>query len=145
MAQFQPAAVVNYPNDFEFTRITEFRHATGQRHEGTSIVREYPTASGEPCYPIPRAQNEELYRRYRTLAKSVPDVTFVGRLAQYRYYNMDQVTAAALKAARQIIESTASRKATPPSIFHHRARLPRPNQRRAIADECSGFLPIVCA
>lgn len=104
MAQFQPAAVVNYPNDFEFTRITEFRHATGQTHEGTSIVREYPTASGIPCYPIPRARNEELYRRYRALAKSLPDVTFVGRLAQYRYYNMDQVTASALKAARHIVD-----------------------------------------
>jgi UDP-galactopyranose mutase len=94
--QFQPVAVVNYPNEYAFTRITEFKHLTGQEHPKTSIVYEYPQAEGDPYYPIPRAENAELYKRYQALADATPDVHFVGRLATYRYYNMDQVTAQAL-------------------------------------------------
>lgn len=100
--RYQPVGTVNYPNDYEFTRITEFKYLTGQEHLGTSIVREYPKSEGEPYYPIPRPENENLYRRYRQLAQEEGGVTFVGRLAQYRYYNMDQVVAAALKAAERL-------------------------------------------
>ena len=97
VARFQPVGTVNYPNDHEFTRITEFRHLTGEEGAGTSIVREYPTDAGDPYYPIPRPANEALFKRYEELAEQEPNVSFVGRLAQYRYYNMDQVVAAALK------------------------------------------------
>jgi UDP-galactopyranose mutase len=104
MRRYQSVGTVNYPNDHDYTRITEFKHLTGQEHDGTSIVREYPSAAGEPYYPVPRPQNEELYRRYAERAANEPGVTFVGRLAQYRYYNMDQVVAAALKAAQNILQ-----------------------------------------
>jgi UDP-galactopyranose mutase len=99
--RFQPVGTVNYPNDEMFTRITEFKYLTGQEHAGTSIVREYPQADGDPYYPIPRPENQELYQKYRALADAEQNVFFVGRLAQYRYYNMDQVVAAALKLADQ--------------------------------------------
>lgn len=101
--QFQETGTVNYPNDNAFTRITEFKHLTGQTHTGTSIVREYPQAEGDPYYPIPRAENEALYKRYEELARKERSVTFVGRLAQYRYYNMDQVAGAALAAAKRLL------------------------------------------
>ncbi len=103
VARHQPVGTVNYPNDHAYTRITEFRHLTGQAHGGTSIVREYPEAEGDPYYPIPRPANQTLFKRYRSLAQTLPDVSFVGRLAEYRYYNMDQVVAAALTAAECII------------------------------------------
>lgn len=101
---FQETGTVNYPNDNDYTRITEFKHLTGQQHTGTSIVREYPQADGDPYYPVPREENEVLFKRYEALAKAEPDVTFVGRLAQYRYYNMDQVVGAALAAARKLLD-----------------------------------------
>jgi UDP-galactopyranose mutase len=107
VARFQPVGTVNYPNDHDYTRITEFRHLTGQMHSGTSIVREYPRAEGEPFYPIPRPANQALYARYRALADAEPDVTFVGRLAQYRYYNMDQAVAAATTAAERVADRLA--------------------------------------
>lgn len=100
--RFQPVATVNYPNKYAYTRITEFKQMTGQRHPGTSIVREYPEAEGDPYYPIPRPDTHELYLRYMALADAEPSVSFVGRLAEYRYYNMDQVVAAALKTAAGI-------------------------------------------
>jgi UDP-galactopyranose mutase len=100
--QYQSVGTVNYPGDHEYTRITEFKHLTGQECSGTSIVREYPKASGEPYYPIPRPENEALYKRYQELANAEASVKFVGRLAQYRYYNMDQVVGAALKTASDI-------------------------------------------
>jgi UDP-galactopyranose mutase len=86
---------VNYPNDYEFTRVTEFKHLTGQEHPKTSIVYEYSRAEGDPYYPIPRGENSEIYKRYQELA-SETGVHFVGRLATYKYYNMDQVVAQAL-------------------------------------------------
>lgn len=92
----QPVAVINYPNDYAYTRVTEFKHLTGQVHPKTSIVYEFPRAEGDPYYPIPRAENAELYKKYQTLAESTEGVRFVGRLATYRYYNMDQVAAQAL-------------------------------------------------
>jgi UDP-galactopyranose mutase len=93
--QYQPVAVVNYPNEYSYTRITEFKHLTGQEHPKTSIVYEFPQAEGDPYYPIPRAENAEIYRQYQELAQHA-GVHFVGRLATYKYYNMDQVVAQAL-------------------------------------------------
>lgn len=97
----QRVGTVNYPNDHDYTRVTEFRHLTGQMHSGTSVVREYPQAEGDPYYPIPTPENDALFRRYQALAEQEVDTVFVGRLAQYRYYNMDQVVAAALHACAQ--------------------------------------------
>ena len=103
--QYQPVATVNEPGpEVPWTRITEFKHITGQQHPGTSIVTEYPQALGDPYYPIPNAGNEALYQRYKQLAAQESGVTFVGRLAQYRYYNMDQVVGAALAAAQRLKE-----------------------------------------
>jgi UDP-galactopyranose mutase len=107
---FQPAAVVNYPNEHAYTRITEFKYLTGQSHRKTSVVYEYPTDQGDPYYPVPRPENAELYRRYKALADATPDVRFVGRLATYRYYNMDQVVGQALAVFEQI-RAAASRSA----------------------------------
>jgi UDP-galactopyranose mutase len=104
MTQYQPVGTVNYPNDYDYTRITEFKHLTGEDAAGTSIVREYPQAEGDPYYPVPRPENEMLFKRYEELARKETGVTFVGRLAQYRYYNMDQCVGAALKAAQYVIE-----------------------------------------
>ena len=105
--RYQPVGTVNYPNDHAYTRITEFKHLTGQEHPDTAIVREYPQASGDPYYPIPRPENDLLYKKYRELSEKETGVSFVGRLAQYRYYNMDQVVGAALSAARGILEGVA--------------------------------------
>jgi UDP-galactopyranose mutase len=99
----QSVGTLNFPNDFGFTRVTEFKHLTGQAHSGTSVVREYPSAEGEPYYPVPCEANEQLYKKYAAKAATEARVTFVGRLAQYRYYNMDQVVAAALKTAEQLV------------------------------------------
>lgn len=99
---FQPTGTTNYPGPEPFTRITEFKHLTGQTHKGTSICREYPAAVGDPYYPIPTQANDELFARYDALAQSQRDVIFVGRLAQYRYYNMDQIVAAALKTTERL-------------------------------------------
>lgn len=104
MAQYQPVGTVNFPNDYDYTRITEFKYLTGETAAGTSIVREYPQAEGDPYYPVPRPENETLYKRYEELARKEMGVTFVGRLAQYRYYNMDQCVGAALKAAEYVLE-----------------------------------------
>ncbi len=99
----QPVAVINYPNDYAYTRVTEFKHLTGQEHQKTSIVYEFSTAEGDPYYPIPRAENAELYKKYAALAEETPKVHFVGRLATYRYYNMDQVVAQALTTYAKIV------------------------------------------
>jgi UDP-galactopyranose mutase len=101
--QYQEVGVVNFPTDYDYTRITEFKHLTGQTHSGTSIVREYPCDDGDPYYPVPRPENEVRFKQYEALAKNTPDVSFVGRLAQYRYYNMDQCVGAALKAAETVL------------------------------------------
>ncbi len=117
---FQDVGTVNYPNDHAWTRITEFKHLTGQAHPGTSIVREVPQADGDPYYPIPNPANEALFKRYEALADAESDVFFIGRLAQYRYYNMDQVVASALALARELTApkvhaSTAAAAATSPA------------------------------
>ena len=94
--RLQPVAVINYPNDHEYTRVTEFKHLTGQAHAKTSVVYEYPCDGGDPYYPIPRAENAALYKQYEALAARNPQIHFSGRLATYKYYNMDQVVAQAL-------------------------------------------------
>ena len=98
----QPAAVVNYPNDHAYTRVTEFKYLTGQNSSKTSVVFEYPSSEGDPYYPIPRSENAALYAKYKALADEQPRVHFVGRLATYKYYNMDQVVAQALVTFRKI-------------------------------------------
>ncbi|WP_419174910.1 UDP-galactopyranose mutase [Desulfosediminicola sp.] len=100
--QYQPVGVINYPNEHDYTRITEFKHLTGQICSGTSICREYPQANGDPYYPIPRPENNILYKKYERLANKEKRVSFIGRLAQYRYYNMDQAVAAALGLVKKL-------------------------------------------
>lgn len=102
--RFQQVGTVNYPNEHPYTRITEFKHLTGQEHEHTSIVYEVPTAEGDPYYPVPRPENNARYAEYKSLASSLDDVDFVGRLATYKYYNMDQVVAQALTLFSRIRE-----------------------------------------
>jgi len=105
---FQPVGTVNYPTDYAFTRITEFKHLTGQSHEKTTLVYEYPKAEGDPYYPIPRPENAALYKQYQQLAAGMPDVTFVGRLGTYKYYNMDQVVAQALTTFKNLVKEETS-------------------------------------
>jgi len=122
---YQPAMQVNYPNDEEFTRIVEIKHATGQQCENTTIVREYPDDFGpgkEAYYPIPAPDSAATYQKYKALTETdplpahlssmlhapcstLPTVHFIGRLATYRYYNMDQVVGMALKEAEKIAGS----------------------------------------
>ncbi len=105
---FQRAPVVNYPNDHAYTRVTEFKYLTGQRHSKTSIVYEYPQPEGDPYYPIPRPENTALYAKYRDLAALDTNVHFCGRLANYKYLNMDQVVAQALTTFRHIAEQDSA-------------------------------------
>jgi len=101
-ARHQPVAVVNYPQTQAYTRVTEYKHLTGQEHPKTSLTYEFPTSEGDPYYPVPRAENAEIYKRYEKLAIAQQNVWFVGRLATYRYYNMDQVVGQALATFRRI-------------------------------------------
>jgi UDP-galactopyranose mutase len=94
--QMLPVAVVNYPNEHPYTRVTEFKQLTGQHHPKTSVVYEFPRSEGDPYYPIPKPECTALYNKYKELADHTPGVHFVGRLATYKYYNMDQVVAQAL-------------------------------------------------
>ena len=99
----QAVAVVNYPDEaVPYTRVTEYKHLTGQTAPVTSVTYEYPAAEGDPYYPIPRPENQALFKRYEALALAEPDVIFVGRLATYRYYNMDQVVGQALATYRRL-------------------------------------------
>ncbi|WP_432714345.1 UDP-galactopyranose mutase [Pedobacter sp.] len=100
--QFQQIGTINYPNDYEFTRITEFKYLTGQKHHKTSVVYEFPKAVGDPYYPIPKPDNAALYKKYHDLASQLQSTHFVGRLATYKYYNMDQVVAQALTVFKKI-------------------------------------------
>lgn len=100
-----PTGTVNYPNEQPYTRITEFKYLTGQKHSKTSVVYEYPTASGDPYYPVPKPENAALYKKYQQLASGSKDVYFAGRLATYKYYNMDQVVAQALSLYKKIVTS----------------------------------------
>lgn len=115
MEYLQPVAVVNYPNEHPYTRITEFKHLTGQTHRQTSIVYEYPASTGDPYYPVPTPENGALYKRYAELAAAHQRVHFVGRLATYKYYNMDQVVAQALTLCKQL---TAAPEFVPAASTH---------------------------
>lgn len=99
---YQPTGTVNYPMSQGYTRITEFKYLTGQKHEKTSIVYEYPTAERDPYYPIPRKENTEIYNKYKALAASEPNTLFTGRLGTCKYYNMDQVVAQSLTLFKKI-------------------------------------------
>lgn len=109
---FQPTGTVNYPNDYAFTRITEFKHLTGQESTKTSIVYEFPKAEGDPYYPIPKPENGLLYKKYQALADQLSNTYFVGRLATYKYYNMDQVVAQALATFKKIQNHEISKPAS---------------------------------
>ncbi len=100
--KFQETGTINYPNDYGFTRITEFKHLSGQKHHKTSIVYEFPKTNGDSYYPIPRPENASIYKQYHQLALQMKNTYFVGRLATYKYYNMDQVVAQALATFKQI-------------------------------------------
>jgi UDP-galactopyranose mutase len=115
---FQPQAVINYPNEHLYTRITEFKYLTGQEHPKTSIVYEYPRAEGDPYYPIPLPQNEVTYKKYKALAEQTPNVHFVGRLATYKYYNMDQVTAQALSLFKKLKAEAANEPQKKRALVH---------------------------
>lgn len=102
VANYQPVAVVNYPNDQLYTRVTEFKQLTGQEHHKTSIVYEFPRAEGDPYYPVPKPENAQLYDKYKALAEALSNVHFIGRLATYKYYNMDQVVGQALTLYKKL-------------------------------------------
>ncbi len=104
-AKYLPTAVVNYPNEHAYTRVTEFKYLTGQQHHKTSVVYEFPRAEGDPYYPVPRLENAEIYSKYKKLADETGGVYFVGRLATYKYYNMDQVVAQALTLFKRIVDN----------------------------------------
>ncbi len=102
--------MVNYPNEQLYTRVTEFKYLTGQEHAKTAVVYEYPCDEGDPYYPVPRPENAELYKQYKALADETPEVHFVGRLATYKYYNMDQVVAQALATFSRIMGTKRPRR-----------------------------------
>ena len=104
---FQATGTVNYPNEHLYTRSTEFKYLTGQKHAKTTLVYEYPKAEGDPYYPIPRPENAELYKKYQALADKTPDVYFTGRLGTYKYYNMDQVVAQSLTLFKKLMSTEA--------------------------------------
>ncbi|MFA5511719.1 MAG: UDP-galactopyranose mutase [Candidatus Kapaibacterium sp.] len=100
--KFQEAGQINYPNNYDYTRITEFKYLTQQKHDSTSVAFEYPQAYvrglNEPYYPVPKTDNNELFAKYKSEADKLNDkVLFVGRLADYKYYNMDQIAGVALQ------------------------------------------------
>jgi UDP-galactopyranose mutase len=108
VAWVQPVGCVNEPDEsVPFTRTTEYKHLTGQQHAKTILSREYASSEGDPFYPIPRPDNRELYRKYATLAGAQRHVTFVGRLAEYKYFNMDQVVASALVTFEELARTAA--------------------------------------
>lgn len=104
---WQPAMQVNYPDaEVPYTRTVEIKHATGQQIDASTIVREFPkdwTPDEEPFYPIPAADSRAIYQQYAQLAAAEKHTSFIGRLATYRYYNMDQVTGMALTEADKLI------------------------------------------
>jgi UDP-galactopyranose mutase len=106
----QPVGSINEPSEeVPYTRVTEFRHITGQApHDSTTLAVEYPRAEGDPYYPIPNDETRALYKRYEALAAELPDVTFVGRLARYQYLNMDQVVGQALSTAEKLLAAGAT-------------------------------------
>lgn len=102
---FQETGTINYPNEQAYTRITDFKYLTGQQHPKTAVVYEFPRAEGDPYYPVPRPENAEIYKKYQQLAETMTNTYFVGRLATYKYYNMDQVVAQALTLFKKIVQA----------------------------------------
>jgi UDP-galactopyranose mutase len=100
---YQPTGTINFPNEHAYTRVTEFKYLTGQKNAKTSVVFEYPKAEGDPYYPVPRAENADLYKKYQLLTGELENVFFTGRLATYKYYNMDQVVAQSLTLFKRIL------------------------------------------
>ena len=119
--QIQPVGTINYPNEHAYTRQTEFGHLTGQWGDTTTVVREYPRATGDPYYPIPRPETKAQYERYRALADATDGVHFVGRLATYKYYNMDQVVAQALTLSAKLTARASVRSLERPADLERRA------------------------
>jgi UDP-galactopyranose mutase len=109
MEVFQSTGTINFPNEHPYTRITEFKYLTGQKHHKTSIVYEYPQAEGDPYYPIPRPENAEIYKKYQGLASTMTNTYFTGRLATYKYYNMDQVVAQSLSLFEKITQAQSEK------------------------------------
>lgn len=88
---FQPNSVVNYPGlEVDYTRIIEYKHFGNQKSSKTTIVKEYTVADGDPYYPVPNEKNQRIYEKYKKEADKLTDIYFVGRLANYKYFNMDQ-------------------------------------------------------
>jgi len=100
--RYQSTGTINYPNENLYTRVTEFKYLTGQCSDKTTIVYEYPMDEGDPYYPVPRPENAELFKKYQQLAEEQTNVHFAGRLATYKYYNMDQVVAQALTLFKKL-------------------------------------------
>jgi UDP-galactopyranose mutase len=140
---FQTVGTVNFPNDYAYTRVTEFKHLTGQAHAQTSLVYEYPCDEGDPYYPVPRPQNAEVYRLYQAEAEQTPNVSFVGRLATYKYYNMDQVVAQALTTFRKLkaeLGGEAATAAADGGALAARATAPARPRREAGAPAAAALL-----
>jgi UDP-galactopyranose mutase len=115
--QFQETGTVNYPSeDVPFTRISEYKHLTGQTSPVTTVTYEYPSAEGDPYYPIPRPENQALFKKYEALGDATEGVTFVGRLATYRYYNMDQIVGQALATFRRMDEKRMKERPQPTAV-----------------------------
>jgi UDP-galactopyranose mutase len=108
---YQPNSVINYPGtEVGFTRIIEYKHFGNQPSAKTTIVKEFTTAKGEPYYPVPNKRNRLIYKRYKREAEKLTDIYFVGRLANYKYFNMDEAFKNALelfKALEQPLEAAA--------------------------------------
>lgn len=100
---FQENSVVNYPGtEVDYTRVIEYKHFGNQKTEKTTIVKEFTVDDGEPYYPVPNPRNQEIYARYKAEADKLLDVHFVGRLANYKYFNMDQAFKNALDLFEQL-------------------------------------------
>jgi UDP-galactopyranose mutase len=115
---FQSTGTINYPNEQAYTRITEFKYLTGQSHPKTSIVYEYPQAEGDPYYPIPRPENAEIYKKYQRLANAMTNTFFTGRLATYKYYNMDQVVAQSLTLFEKLTQLQSEKHVNGEKVYH---------------------------
>lgn len=122
----QPVGVVNYPQTEDYTRVTEYKHLTGQQHAHTALTYEYPVAEGEPYYPIPCPEHQALYKRYERRALDEQRVWFVGRLATYRYYNMDQIVGQALATFRRIDAEVSRRDGRARPSAGHELAAPSP-------------------
>lgn len=116
VSQHQPVAVVNFPQTEDYTRITEYKHLTGQKHAKTALTYEYPSAVGDPYYPVPTPESQALYKRYETLAAHEKDTVFAGRLATFRYYNMDQIVAQALSIFKRLDAKVQDKAPRQPAI-----------------------------